>query len=250
MYNSYMGKTKTPYGLDRYRRPYFKGEFRYPFGIKPQAVILDIDGCWMDRGNSVNPKTMAWVKKHHAAKRTIIVVTARVHEWEYAQSWDMLAHTMPCAFIGPICRSDTNPLYAPEFKREVAEGMSVMYDIVGAADDSKFVNTMWRWWAKEYFEDPADFDLLETSYTHYTQWRTDLPAKSAPVRPYTPAEPFWGSTMVGGAKHRAAGFRDFGSYDYGTEYDEHKGWYDLAAQQGPETVPLDVEEIFAEEVAG
>jgi hypothetical protein len=81
-------------------------------------------------------------------------------------------------------------------------------------------------------------------------WRKNLPAKEYPARPTSTVSSYWGSTVVGGAKHRAAGSRDFG-YNYLD--DDHKGnfqepWYDQAAHSGSDTAPLDVEEIFAEEV--
>jgi hypothetical protein len=238
MYNNDMGKKQTPYGLDRYRRPYFKGDFRYPQGIKPEAVILDIDGTWLDWGNKVNPTTLAWVKKHHKAKRTIIVITARVQEWEYQSSWDMLAHTLPCAFVGPICRSDTDPRYACEFKRETMEALSNIYHIVGAADDAPDVNTMLRWWAKEYFEDPADFDHLVTDYSPYKDWRKDLPSKagsrsSAKSQNYPTtitSNPHYGVGGTNGGTHRAAGTRDFTPWWEDTHKDP---WYDQAAKGLP-----------------
>jgi hypothetical protein len=241
-YSNHMSKIKTPYGLDRYRRSYRKGEFRYPQGTKPEAVILDIDGTWLDWGNKVNPTTLAWVEKHHAAGRTIIVITARTHEWEYESSWDMLAHTMPCAFVGPICRSETDPRYAPEFKREAMEAMSAIYHIVGAADDSRYVNTMLEWWANEYFENPDDFDHLKTSYSEYKDWRKDLPSKAyrktSVVIPDAPYKPYWGSTAVGGSKHRAAGTRNYQGDP------EYVPWWDQEAQKGSETVSLDMDEIY------
>lgn len=239
-----MAKKKTPYGLDAYRKPIYKGEFRYPQGSRQEAVILDIDGCIIDWGDTANLELRAWAKKHYDLGRALLVITAR-DRWQFADSFNTLNRVLPYPWTILITRAADDPCYAPEYKRFKAEWLSEQYDIVGAADDSKFVNTMWDWWAQEYFENPDDFDILRTRYSDKVDWRKSLPAKEHPVRPLTsPVKSYWGNTMVGGAKHRAAGTRDF---DYGYDHQQlQEPWYDQAANSGPETAPLDVAEIFSE----
>lgn len=256
-----MAKKQTPYGLDAYRKPIYKGEFRYPQGSKQEAVILDIDGCILDWGDVANLELRAWAKKHYDAGRALIIITAR-DRWNFTRSFNTMMRAFPYPWTMLITRAADDPCYAPEYKRLKAEWLSEQYDIVGAADDSPYVNIMWEWWAKEYFEDPADFDHFKTSYSTKEDWRKNLPAKEYPARPLTSSvTPYWGSTVVGGTKHRAAGSRDF-SYNYlgddkqsnvARSFSEHEyadngdgtyqPWYDQAAHSGPETAPLDVEEI-------
>lgn len=251
MYNRYMGKKQTPYGLDAYRKPYFKGEFRYPQGSKQEAVIIDIDGCVIDWGDAANMKLRAWAQKHYDAGRALIVMTAR-DQGMFTSSFNTLLRVFPFPFIGPFCRRVDDPRYAPEFKRETTEWLSQQYDIVGAADDSKYVNTMWEWWAEEYFEDPADFDHFKTEYTAYPKWRKDLPPKPYPkskfsaVTPVTNYSSHWGSTMVGGAKHREAGASRFFS-DEGKE--EYVPWYDQVYNDNKtdlDTIDAQIEAAYAE----
>lgn len=245
-YNSYMAKKKTPYGLDAYRKPIYKGEFRYPQGSKQEAVLIDIDGCILDWGDVANLELRAWAKKHYDAGRALIIITAR-ERWDLTRSFNTMMRAFPYPWTMLITRAPDDPCYACEYKRLKAEWLSEQYEIVGAADDDPYVNTMYEWWAQEYFENPADFDHLKTSYSTRVDWRKELPLKEYPVRSVSRAEPYWGSTVVGGAKHRAAGSRDF-SYDYlgdDKQGNEYVPWYDAAAH-GPETAPLDVEEIYRE----
>ena len=162
----------TPYGAKRYRPDYGKGRFNGTSGTKPKAVILDIDGTLQDWGNVVNKKVLDWVDKHYRAGHVLIVLTARTHEHDYKRSFDWLVGHLPYPFIGPFHRSDDDPRYASEFKREVAESLSQLYTIVGAADDNTYVNDMWRHWAALHPE--VDFDLLECSYSAYPSWRSEV----------------------------------------------------------------------------
>ena len=199
-----MAKKKTSYGVDRYRTPFYKGEFRYPQGSKQKAVILDIDGCIIDWGDQANQKVREYAKKHYELGHVLIVMTARDHEYMYTSSFNLLMHVLPYPFIGPFCRPKDDPRYASEFKRETAEHLSYIFDIVGAADDNKQVIQMWKWWATEY--GPKDFDLLETEYTSYPTWRESLPNKGASATHYATKPGSWASAYP---KHRAAGSRAY-----------------------------------------
>jgi hypothetical protein len=97
-----------------------------------------------------------------------LVITARTHEHDYERSFDWLHEHVPSTFIGPFCRAKNDPRYASEFKRELAQGFEDMglYKIVAAADDNEYVIAMWKHWAETHFADPAEFDLLETSYSY------------------------------------------------------------------------------------
>jgi hypothetical protein len=256
-----MAKRKAPYGLDMYRKAVYKGEFRYPSGSKQEAVLIDIDGCILDWGDVANKELLAWAKKHYDADRALIIITART-TWEFTHSFNTLMRAFPYPWTMLITRRPDDPCFAPEYKMRKAEWLSEQYDIVGAADDSKYVNTMYEWWANEYFENPADFDHLRTSYSTKVDWRKNLPAKVYPARPagkpYYPTmgdyRAYWGPTVVDGAKHREAGTRGFSDAEWADNGDgTYQSWYDQAAHSGPETAPLDVEEIlegFAEEVTG
>lgn len=230
-----MGKKQTPYGPDRYRRPVVKGEFRYPGGTLPEAVILDLDDTFVSWGTT-NKTVMDWLDKHYRLDRVIIVITARTHGWEYESSFNMLLRDLPYPFIGPFCRVGDDPRYASEFKRETAEYLSGIFTIVGAADDNREVNLMWKWWAKEY--GPADFDLLEVEPPRYDTWRKDLPRKGY----VTPIQ----------GKHRVVGTRDF-SEPQGWEQQQDSGWWDHYATTGSTSgkdKDLDIIEVefFIEEV--
>lgn len=172
-------KNLTPYGEKRFR----PGNYMGSRGLPQDAVILDIDGTILDWGSAANPKVIEFARRHHEKNHMIIVITARTQEWEYESSFNLLMNILPFPFVGPICRSDTDPRYASEFKREIAQGFEDMglYRIVGAADDSQEVIRMWRWWAKTHFTDSKDFDLLESAYTSYADWRTTLPRKGPSV---------------------------------------------------------------------
>lgn len=152
---------QTPYGGLRLRSG---AGFTGPAGSKPQAVILDIDGTLEDWGSVPSPAVIDWCRDHHAAGRVLIVITARTHEHDYRRSFDWLVRHLPFPFIGPFHRGADDPRYASEFKKELAEHLSAIYTIVGAADDNRYVNAMWRHWADTLHPD-VPFDLLECSYS-------------------------------------------------------------------------------------
>lgn len=167
----------TPYGGKRFREPVRKGEFTGTRGTRPTAVILDIDGTVQGWGTGLQKNIEDYLAKHHKAGDVFVVITARTHEHDYARSFNWLMQHLPYPFIGPFHRSADDPRYASEFKRELAEDLSAVFEFVGAADDNTFVLAMWRQWAVDHFEDPADFDIFEAGYGTYDGWRKDLPSK-------------------------------------------------------------------------
>jgi hypothetical protein len=184
----------TPYGAKKFRTPYRKDQFTGRAGSKLEAVILDIDGTLQGWGQGGDKDVMKWVKKHYDAGHALIVITARDQNM-FDTSFNWLMRHLPFPFDMLICRQEDDPRYASEFKREKTLWLSEQYDIVGAADDNEFVNKMWKQWAIDHFEDPADFDLLECdSYKSYSGWRADLPTHGTgyydslygpPAKPYS-----------------------------------------------------------------
>lgn len=174
----------TPYGTRRFRTPYHQNEFVGTQGSPLEAVVLDIDGTITDWGASANNKTVEWARKHVKAGRVLLVFTARDHDYSFTSSFNQLLNLLPFAFIGPFCRPNDDPRYASEFKRELAQGFEDLgiYRIVGAADDNTYVNEMWKQWAKDHFDNPQDFDLLECNHRSYQGWRNELKPRESSAR--------------------------------------------------------------------
>lgn len=177
----------TVYGAKKFRTPYTKDEYTGTQGSPIPAYVFDIDGTLQGYGQGADKDTLAWAEKLYKAdpKAVFLVVTARDHgSFGYESSFNWLMRHFPYPFIGPFARPKDDPRYASEFKRELVQGFEDMglYQILGAADDNKFVIDMWKQWAIDHFEDPKDFNLLECSYGSYGSWRSDLPSKGS----YTP----------------------------------------------------------------
>lgn len=113
-------------------------------GDKPEAVIVDMDGTLENWDGSVNDDGMAYVHEHHAAGRVIVIVTARDHETCYARTHRWLTEHLAVPFVGPFCRTLTDPRYASAFKQDVCERLSHLYRVIGAIDDNPHVLAMWR----------------------------------------------------------------------------------------------------------
>lgn len=172
----------TVYGAKKFRTPYSKDEFTGTQGSPIPAYVFDIDGTLQGWGQGADAKVLEWAKKKYEADPTAVflVITARDHgSFGYESSFNWLMRNFPYPFIGPFARPKDDPRYASEFKRELAQGFEDMglYQILGAADDNDYVIAMWKQWAKDHFEDPKDFDLLECSYGTYSSWRSGLPTK-------------------------------------------------------------------------
>jgi hypothetical protein len=204
----------TPYGGMRLKTG---AGFAGPKGTAITAGVLDIDGTLQDWGAGASKKVLDWmetVEKRHP-DMVWLVITARTHDYDYRRSFNWLVKHVPYEFIGPFCRADDDPRYASEFKRELAQGFEDMglYKIVAAADDNRYVIDMWKHWAETHFEDTAEFDLLETSYTSYPTWRSELPGTEG-YRMTT-----WAPTV-----HRPAGVSRYG--------DDPEGWGAFDAWEG------------------
>lgn len=162
---------KDPTAEGPQTRPAFsKDRFVHPKGTRPKAVIIDIDGTLQDWGSTTVSKGMEFAKRHYEADHVLVIVTARDHEYSFESSFNWLVAHLPYPFIGPIHRTCDDPRYASEFKREVAESLSTLYEVVGAADDNSYVLEMWH----EYAKDHPGFEVCECSYTSYTSWRKDI----------------------------------------------------------------------------
>ena len=229
----------TPYGAKRFRTPTHKNEFNGEQGSKMKAVILDIDGTLQTWGQGADAKVLEYCKKHYDQDHVLIVVTARTHDYDYERSFNWLMKHLPYPFIGPFHRACDDPRYASEFKREIAQGFEDMnlYQIVGAADDNDFVNDMWRHWADEHFDNPADFDLLECGYGDYSHWRSGLPNKggtTAAVTKSTTTTSVSGRTWVPGAFDKTTGKWVNGHYADEAVDADAIGWQDYLDQRwGP-----------------
>jgi hypothetical protein len=69
-------------------------------------------------------------------------------------------------FVGPICRPNDDERYACDFKKDVYERLSHVYDIVSAIDDDNYVLAMWR--------SIPGLEVVATSYSSRaaTNWRS------------------------------------------------------------------------------
>lgn len=187
----------TPYGATKFRTPWKANEYTGLRGSKILAGVLDIDGTMQTFGHGLDATLLAWCEKLQKANPDMvwIVITARDHEFMYETSFNWIMRAFPYPFIGPFCRAQDDPRYASEFKRELAQGFEDMglYRIIAAADDNRFVNDMWKYWATTHFENPADFALLECdSRSNYLGWRGGLASK------YTSTSTHYGSVGTGG----------------------------------------------------
>lgn len=213
----------TVYGAKKFRTPYRKDQFFGTAGSRQKAVILDIDGTLQGWGSSADSKVMKWVKEQYDKGYVLIVVTAR-DEGMQDTSFNWLMHHLPFPFVGPFCRSDDDPRYASEFKRELCEHLEGIYQIMGAADDNKFVNDMWKQWAIDHFADPKDFSLLEcNTYSSYSDYRSDLPSKGASYY----------DKMYGKTSPPKTYPQSYGNSPYSTV--GHKGEHWVSAHSDPKT---------------
>lgn len=182
----------TVYGAKKYRTPIRKDEFTGTQGSPILAGVLDIDGTLSGYGQGSDSKVLKWVKEVYETKgnedMVWLVITARDHgTFGYETSFNWLMRHFPYPFIGPFARAKDDPRYASEFKRELAQGFEDMglYQIIAAADDNEFVIDMWKQWAKDHFEDPEDFKIMEAGYGSYAGWRSDLESKYTPSKGYS-----------------------------------------------------------------
>lgn len=177
----------TVYGATKFRAPRVKDEFVGFRGEPILAGVLDIDGTMQTFGQGLDKDLLKWVEKVQKDNPDMVwlVITARDHgTFGYDTSFNWVMRHFPYPFAAMVARPKTDPRYASEFKREVAQGWEDMglYQIIAAADDNSWVIKMWKQWAIDHFEEPKDFELFEASYGSYADWRSDLPSKG---RSYT-----------------------------------------------------------------
>lgn len=180
----------TNYGATKFRSPHYKGEFVGYQGEPIPAGVLDIDGTLQGFGQGADAKLLKWVERLQKDNPDMVwlIVTARDHgSFGYDSSFNWVMRHFPYPFAAMVARPKTDPRYASEFKREVAQGWEDMglYQIIAAADDNEWVIKMWKQWAIEHFEEPKDFELFEASYGTYADWRYDLPTKVGRPSSYT-----------------------------------------------------------------
>lgn len=132
-----------------------------------EAVIVDVDGTLCDVSSvrhhvAARPKNfdafhaasaqcppiaqaVAFVEKHHAAGRTVVVVTARRYQWE-TLTHDWLTRHLPVPFVGPFMRGDLDNRPDVEVKRDIHEILlrDHGFRIVEAIDDNPSIVALWQ----------------------------------------------------------------------------------------------------------
>lgn len=85
------------------------------------------------------------VRKHHEAGRTIIVVTARMYQWENStRAW--LDRYMTVPYVGPFMRGDADVRPDTEVKRDIHRILTDDYGhrIVHCIDDNPAIVALWH----------------------------------------------------------------------------------------------------------
>lgn len=131
------------------------------------AVIVDVDGTLCDVSSvrhhiATRPKnfgafhagsaqcppvaqTLAFIEAHHAAGRVIVVVTARMYQWEgLTRTWLNQHLTVP--YVGPFMRGDDDLRPDVEVKRRIHEILvrDYRYRFVEAIDDNPSIVALWH----------------------------------------------------------------------------------------------------------
>lgn len=104
-------------------------------GTRPTAVIVDMDG-------TLDTETgRKWALEQHRKGHIIIIVTARDQKYDYRRSFDQARNRLGpgVPFIGPFCRASDDMRFACDFKLHVYQSLSLIYDIVAAIDDDRWV---------------------------------------------------------------------------------------------------------------
>ncbi|KRQ23246.1 MULTISPECIES: phosphatase domain-containing protein [Mycobacteroides] len=85
------------------------------------------------------------VRRHHSAGRTILVVTARMYQWEGStRSW--LNQHMPAPYLGPFMRGDSDLRPDVDVKRDIHRILTSDHghQIVHCIDDNPAIVALWR----------------------------------------------------------------------------------------------------------
>jgi hypothetical protein len=99
-----------------------------------EAVIVDMDGTLCDDYGRPIAQGLDFAKRHHAAGRILLIVTAREERWRHAtSSW--LRQNLPVPFEGPWhCRNGDTRSHAV-VKHEIWQRLSKQYTNTAAIDD-------------------------------------------------------------------------------------------------------------------
>ncbi|MFA5709341.1 hypothetical protein [Mycolicibacterium sp.] len=130
------------------------------------AVVVDVDGTLCDvssvrhlvqrrpkdfegfhagaRSCPPHQSVLNEVNSHHAAGRTILVVTARMYQWEDStRSW--LNQHMRVPYLGPFMRGDNDFRPDVEVKRDIHRILTLDHGhrIVHCIDDNPAIVALW-----------------------------------------------------------------------------------------------------------
>lgn len=113
-------------------------------GVSPPAVIVDVDGTLVDAYGRPIPQGIEFCRRHHAAGRTVLIVTARPEFCrDLTTAW--LNQYLPVPFVGPFHRRDNDPRPCDVVKREIwLLHLRQRYDIKAAIDDLAENLTLWH----------------------------------------------------------------------------------------------------------
>lgn len=107
-----------------------------------EAVIVDVDGTLIDSFGQPITQGVAFCRRHHAAGRTILVVTARENRWRDATvAW--LREHLPVPFLGPWHRRNGDARPDPAVKAEIWDELTRRYAVRAAIDDRADVLALW-----------------------------------------------------------------------------------------------------------
>ena len=153
--------------------------------IKPEAVIMDIDGTLLDvrpfehhfgrpegfdadaydrdiLTASTNREAEEFLIKNHAAGRAVLVFTARKERYRDS-SYAWLRRVSPVPLHGVFHRADGDDRHDVAIKHEMYLRASKFFTVVAAMDDHPGVVYMWR--------DLGIPEVIQTEYTTYTDPR-------------------------------------------------------------------------------
>jgi len=135
---------------------------------KPEAFIFDMDGTLENYNSRPITKGMELLHSQHELGRVIIILTARDHEFAYHYTHDWVSRELgqyAIPFVGPFLRNLEDQRYACDFKLDVYQRLSGLYEIVGAADDDNYVLDMWH----RVKKDRPDFEVHRLEYEEWVK---------------------------------------------------------------------------------
>lgn len=152
---------------------------------KPEAVIMDIDGTFLDvrpfehhfgrtegfdaeaydrdiATAGTNTEAVEFLIRHHAAGRAVLVFTARKERYRDS-SYVWLKRVSPVPLHGVFHRANDDDRHDVVIKHEMYLRASEFFTVVAAMDDHPGVVHMWR--------DLGIPEVVQTEYTTYTDPR-------------------------------------------------------------------------------